>query len=427
MLNPWRLIQRIVRSDSLFLIGSKLGFKAFLLAFTLMLARYLSQEDFGDFQFVSSIVNFLTQPTIVFSMIVTHIGFSFPPETRNENLRWLFRIGHVASIAVLLVIVTLFWSLDSWLIEKADVVRQGSFIVASFIIVANIALNVYLGFLQVFYKFKTIGVSFLIMGVLTVFFGAALYIWKLDVIYAYAIQAAASVLAAIFVIVMLNALLPSRVVPRRGFSFQTIKFSIKMGASLVIFFAMLNMDIIAVKFLFDRVDAGFYLRMEFVGKVFFVAASSLGSILFTKASKETAAGRDPHGILVKGNLLYGVMSAVIVVVVFVYPEGIVHAIFGAEAQVDTRLLLIILSARLLQSYVFILLNFSGAFVNRWMMVILGGLLSFQSLLFLLFHDTIESMAINALIPAALGCICLIAYTIVRRRQLFENEPEPIMR
>ncbi len=408
-------ISQLLQKDSVFLILFKTLHKVLLIGFIIIIARRLTQEEFGDFQFVMGIANLIVQPTIIITLIIARVGCSFSFETQRENLQWLYQRFRPYTIIVSFVIVVFFALLDPWLRELGNVEEAGSFIIAGLFIAIHIPYSFNTGVLQALEAFRAIGLLFFIIGCITLTLGLGMIWLNTGVLYAYTVQAFAILLSLFIMIKVVKRLLPKNSKPVKGYSFSLHKFSLYIFIATIAFFILFNMDIILTKILFNRVEAGYYSRLELIGKMSFLLSSSIAMVIFARASKDYGQGKDPITFLVKGSALYMGISFSAGILILLFSKYFFYILCGSSFVVNKYILSLLITAKIFQSYIFLLINYQGAVIKYRIAYIIGGILIVQSAMFTLNHDTLSQIAINILIPSIAGSIILLTYILFKTK------------
>ena len=424
ILNPlksgslWHLlIKKVILRDSVFLIVFRTFAKLFLLGFVLIAGGYLSQEEFGDFQFIMSVINLSIQPTIVVTLIITRISCSFPPETLKKNLRWIYQRSRLYLIVTFIFVIALFSLTDSWLSEVANIQTAGLITIAGLIIIAHLIYNYNLGFLLSIESFRAIGLLTFSIGFITLSIVLVVICQGLGILYVLGTYATAIILTLLAMFMVIARKLPKESMSATKNSFPVMKYGILIFLSMAAFFIIFNMDILVIKVLFSRTEVGYYASLELVGKISFLFSSSLAMVIFPKVSKIYERGENPTPYLIKGSLSFFVLSILGMIVILFFSEEFFQIIFGNDFVGDLSILTLILFAKIFQSYIFLLINYEGAVIDRWMVYWISGVLVMQSVMFLLNHDTLHQIATDIVVPSVIGSIVLLLHILIKRKNL----------
>jgi O-antigen/teichoic acid export membrane protein len=303
--------------------------------------------------------------------------------------------------------------MDPLLTKIAKIRASGSFAIAGIIMSATLIFNYLIGILQSLERFYAIGLLFFSAGLLNIILGFALVSLDLGVVFAYGAQALAIILVLAVAVFMINRILPREGVASEIGRFSVSHFSLLAVTSIGIFFILYNMDVIASKVLFDRRTAGYYARMALIGKVSFLLASSLALIIFPKVSKAYDSNENPAPYLFKGTVSFLGMSLVGLVCIIAFAKIGSPIIFGEGFVLDIKILFLIVFAGIFQSYIFILLNYGTAIIDKGIVYCMLGLLALQSSMFILNHSSLIRIGINMFVPSLLGAIYLLFYMLKR--------------
>lgn len=410
LLNFWFLLK-----DSFLLIIFKSISKVLLLGFVVIVANYLTQEEFGDFQFTISLTNICVQPMIIISMIITRIGCNYPLEKQGNHLRWLHDKLQMLWILGIVLLIGSFYLIDPLIAKIANIEASKSITIAGITIAFHLLFFYYLGFLQALEAFKEIALVFCSVGCFTLILGFTVIFWNLGIRFIYLSQAIAVMLTVTIMSIMVDHQLPKQPIRAQNHDFLTLRFCLLMLFSICVFFILNNMDIIAVKIMFNRSQAGYYGRLELISKFSFILSSSIAMVIFPRISKIYEQGKDPVAYLIKGTALYFLTSILVIVLLLLFSGNIVQMLYRKEFTGDITIVLLISIAKMFLSYIFIVINYESAVVDLWLGYLLGGLLVVQSVMFWLNHNTLHQIATNIAVSSILGAIIFLGHIVFKRR------------
>lgn len=394
------LQRKLISLDSLLLVGLRTLSKFLLLIFVLLCARLLSQEDFGDFQFVDTLTVQALQLLVVAAMIVTRIGCCFPEASRGGNLRWLHDRSHAKMLLAAAALAALGVALDPFMRQTFLVEARWCFAASGLTVGAYMLFCYYMGMLQVLERFRAIGVLFLVMGLVPLALAALLFPGGVDVLEAYACVSAGTVAATAAAWLIVRRALPARPVPV-GTAMPRLDFAWVYILAIGLFLIMHNMDIWATKLFLDRSGAGYYARFEFVGKIIFMISSSLTIILFPKVGKAHEHGDDPHHYLLRCLRGFGLLTVLFAGGTIGLFDVISPIMFGKDLSDGLALLSVVILAKSAQSLVFILINYEAARGGKSMLPWLAMALALETTLFIVFGISPAAVAASAAVTATL--------------------------
>lgn len=400
------LQRKIISTDSLVLVGLRTASKFLLLLFVLLCARLLTQEDFGDFQFVDTITVQALQLLVVISMVVSRVGCRFPEKTFSEHMAALHRRHGWRIILAGLGLAAAGIAADPFMRKAFSVSEPWCFAASGLTIGAYLLFSYCVGIMQVQERFKTIGLLFLIMGAVPLCIATARFADGATVLEAYAAITAGTVGAA-----LLGWVGVSRSLPAPPKDIETPRLSLGFGwlylAAIGMFLALHNMDIWTTKFFLDRSEAGYYARFEFVGKIIFMISSSLAIVLFPKVGKAHERGENPLSFLVRGLKGFGLLTLAFCAAVLLLFGQLSTVLFGADLSFGLPLLAVIVVAKAAQSLLFILINYEAARVSPGMLLWVGAAMILEGVLIAVLGTAPMMVACSAAIASTLGAGALI--------------------
>lgn len=396
-------------------------FKLFQFVFLFLVAHYLSQEEFGDFTFVAGVVNLIVQPTLILSLVVARLSCSYPLENRLANMRWLLVHGKKRICIAFILIATAFYLLDPALSIIGNLGTRGAFAVAGVTIAGTILFNYYLGFVQALEAFKAIGILFASLGLSMLLLGGAavgLDMGMLGVLSGEALSRIALLIAAVWIILRL---LPVQSVRPPKRSFHVYRYGAILFITMLAFFVSFSMDTIVVKTLFNRTEAGYYLRLDFIGKMIFLLGSTFAVIIFPRVCKACEVNADPKPLLYRYGLLFAVGLAASFLFLALFSDNIFRILYEPDFDTDTMLLWTIAFARAIQSFFFILINYLSAMMPRYALWGTVTLAVAQGLGVMRFHNTpLQVITVNG-IAVCFFTIVLVFFAMKYKRSPVETE------
>lgn len=154
-----------------------------------------------------------------------------------------------------------------------------------------------------------------------------------------------------------------------------------------------NSDIIVVKRFFSPQVAGQYAALALIGRIVFFATWSIVTALFPMVAKKHQQG-EPHRQLLKiGISIVTVISAVIIIITWLFPEAIIRLLFGPAYLNMASLLWLYAVATALFAMANVIVNYhlsTGKSLGTWLA--LGAGLAQIGLLVLL-HNSLQQVII----------------------------------
>lgn len=152
-----------------------------------------------------------------------------------------------------------------------------------------------------------------------------------------------------------------------------------------------NSDIILVKHYFNNEQAGLYASLALIGRVVYFVAWMFVMLLLPKVIQLKKDGQETQPILMKYVAYIAVLSMVIVLVTFIFPETVVHLMFG-KAYLSIAFLL---WKYALATSIFAIANIFAYYflsINQYIPVVVSAIIGLtQIVLIVLFHNSLQQV------------------------------------
>jgi O-antigen/teichoic acid export membrane protein len=173
-----------------------------------------------------------------------------------------------------------------------------------------------------------------------------------------------------------------------------IRASFREGMQAIVFFigqvVITNIDILLVKHYFDASIAGHYAAIALVGRLLYYASWSVISAMFP-VSAAAKADEDKKGVLAVPLLVVLLMATVYVLIMALFPDTIMHLLFGASFNIGRDLLALYASATGLYALAVVLMAYemSRKIANTgWLQLLFSGILVIA---IGIFHDSLRQV------------------------------------
>lgn len=384
-----------IRNPAITLSLAKLFFKFSIFTFILILARNFSASQFGDFQFISSVANILAQPAYSLAMIVVYFGIQIKAYDNPKQMAWMIKISAFFCCLLTVTIVLTFFRVEESLSSIANISVRYGVTLGGVIVAGSVVFNIAIGLLLTQQKFLNIAVAYFAIGLFTVFGGLGIIMFGGGHAVAFGIQASALFSTTLFIFIFLRRkFLNSEAPVATAISWRSIKYSINAIIVMLAFFTLLNADVLAIKILLPPNTANSYLQIELLSKLFFVFASSVGPILFALVMRKDSVAIDNYHLnpsfLLNSSFL--VLSVCLILVVTLIADPLLDFIFGRSIQTDSTLIILLLTGRLAQSLIFILISARGESLNREWALLMLFLAAIEVALLSLYADSALEVA-----------------------------------
>jgi O-antigen/teichoic acid export membrane protein len=412
LLNFGQLLHSL-RQGTLFLLASRFIGKALLLVFLLVLASQLRPRAFLDLEVISSLINFLIWIFLAFTFSIARIGSVFQSGELDMRLKGLLQHTQTPALLTGLLISTVI-IVAGFLLDQAGASHtlEIRLIVALFALV-QFLYSYLLGFHQARESYRLVGVFYLVPGIMAL--AAAVLFLYLDLglraaLLTYLTGAVAQLLLAY---VSLRRSLMR--VPTRQFTGIPRRIGpglVRISVGITLFFAIYSMDILAAKFLLDPASGETYARLEFLGRILFTIVATMGFAFFVRivrAYDDRGSYLSDTGFRLTLVVVAGVASTA-ALLPYLY-----SVLFGTRLADLVPAMLMVVAAKMVQSFLFVVVTIKGATVSRYVLRWLTLVLASQTLLFVAFHDSIEAIARNILLSGVLSVILFSASFLYERK------------
>jgi O-antigen/teichoic acid export membrane protein len=152
-----------------------------------------------------------------------------------------------------------------------------------------------------------------------------------------------------------------------------------------------NSDIILVKHYFDSQQAGYYACLALIGRVVYFVAWMFVMLLLPKVIQLKKDGKETQPLLMKYVSYIAVLSTVIVLVTFLFPETVVNLMFGKEYLSIAFLLW----KYALATSIFAIANIFAYYflsINQYIPVVVSAIIGLTQIgLIVFFHNSLEQV------------------------------------
>lgn len=386
------------------ILSSELGKGAFILLvlvsfgnvlsylFQFSMAWMLGPADYSILATITSIIAIFGIPTLSLQTIIskhtTELNVSknigkIKGMLKNLTIKMLI----FSSISfILFLFISYFW-LEKYLnIPFSLLALAGVFIFGAFL------YPIAAGILQGTKRFKELGLSFVVNGIIKLSVGVSLVLigWK---VYGAVFGFIVGILFSFFIIfIFIKDILKAKESKEKFNIFSKNYFPF---LAIVIFVLIFNIDVIFAKAFFSAEIAGKYAVLSLLGKIILFVTMSIGSVMFPINSEKFLNGKKTGGVLKKTFLFVSLICGTSLIIFLFFPELVINIIFGNEYILGGRILFYIGFAFSSISFIniFILNSISKNQFKGPQFAYLALCLIGQIILFSLFHNTIEQFSL----------------------------------
>jgi glycosyltransferase involved in cell wall biosynthesis/O-antigen/teichoic acid export membrane protein len=300
------------------------------LAYTIVFARVLHSDGYGSLAALVSTFLILSVPGSALQMTVAReVSRSVAAGERHPAAGvW----GWLQTLAWVTVIATLVAVLCRSLIAHAVGVPDLPWAAAAAVPAGCLwlILSVQRGALQALQHYKLVGFSLIGEAMMRLTCGLALFAAGAGVTGAFLGTALSiGIVAAVLTMPLLRAAGPHSEHRERPLR-ELIGRAWAPVAALALIAVLQNIDVIVVKHVADKDDAGAYAAAAVIGKGVIWVAVGLGLYLLPEAARRTRMGQDARPVLVRTLALIGFVSIPAVLLYVVAAEPLLVAIFGQQ-------------------------------------------------------------------------------------------------
>jgi len=288
-------------------------------------ARMLGPEEYAVVASIFSIFYLISVGSAAIQNTATKFISRFRAEKTPEKEYYFFKRGTKEILAVSAAL-TLAYLILSPLIAGFLNISVISVIISCPAIILFALTPFNRGILQGQQKFKILGINLIIEGLTRLGLAVILIILGLKSNGAIAAVSIGSAAALIFTFPVLNLKKTAKKARLEGADIY--KFAIIAFIALFFVNALYNFDIFLVKHFFSAEQAGFYATVSLLGKVIFFGATAIGLVMFPKVAEMHSKGQKIRKVYIKSMIFAVLISALAILVYFLFPEIIVSLLFG---------------------------------------------------------------------------------------------------
>ncbi len=174
---------------------------------------------------------------------------------------------------------------------------------------------------------------------------------------------------------------------------ELLRYTAYTAAGLIGFAFLINMDAILVKRFFDPIAAGNYATAVTLGKVIQFFPLAIIMVLFPKAARRRAENRDTRAVLFPALAIVAGLCGLVALVYFLFPDFLIHLIFGPAYQLPPHVLGLIGLAMLLLSLANVWLNYYLSIERTRFVFLIWTAVFTQFAAMFIFHDALWQLPV----------------------------------
>lgn len=380
----------------------------FNLLYQLLIAHKLSPQEFASFNSLLAIFTIISAPLAPVQLAVAKYSAEFSAHNQISKIKFLLSELFKKIIYLSAVTFFIFLLFSGYIIKALKIHSASSGYILAALVASSLLSSVLLGGVQGLEFFAWLASNSIITGALKLCLAFMAIKMGFNI---------AGALGALLISVLFGIIITYY--PLRKFiTFRPVKESINYKEILTYLFpvalsssclvALVNFDMILVKYFFPLNDSGLYSLAQMVGKIFLFLPAAISLVMFPKTSGLNAQKMDTTSTL-KRSLLYVFSLCILAYIIYsLFPSLVLKVLTGKvepESALLGRLFGISMSFfALLNTMVYYFLSIKDFRFIRFL--VLSTLL--ESLAIVILHKSlIQVQLILCINSALLFCICLL--------------------
>ena len=204
-----------------------------------------------------------------------------------------------------------------------------------------------------------------------------------------------------------------RSLPFEGIPKRITPGLIRIALGLLLFFVIYSMDIFSAKLLLDPASGENYARLEFLGRIFFTVVATAGFAFFVRIVR---AYDDSRLHLPKLKIWPVILILILAAGSVLLLPYLYDVLFDAEIDDLIGTMFMVVIAKIIQSFLFVVVTIKGATVSRFVLRWLGLVVVAQTILFIVSHDSVGALAQNILLSGVFAAILFVVSLLLERNR-----------
>ncbi len=358
------------------------------LLFQLLIAHKLSPSDFAAFNSLLSIFMLVIIPLSTLQLVVAKYSAEYKARGQPAKLKFLLSDFTKKGAILAGIFLIFFWFVSGYILKALKIHSAASGYIFAALIAISCLIPVCLGAAQGLELFSRLSFALVITGILKLTAAFVLIVLGHRI---------AGALSALFISNLINIFIfyfflkgfISLRAAKEDINYkEVLGYIFPAALSSFCFIALVNMDMILVKYFFASQEAGLYSLSQMVGKIFLFLPGAISIVMFPRVSGLNAGNLDTTHTL-KRSLLYALALCVIACLVYnLFPAFVLKILTGkafAESIVLGRFFSFSMS---LFSLLFLLIHYFLSIKDLRFIkyLVLSALLQFAGVI--LFHKSL---------------------------------------
>ena len=417
------LIRSLPPDAAFLLIATGSGY-AFSYLYLLVMGRFLGPEAFG---ILGALFAIFYSVCLIGQALMEAIATNVAEikAKSGESTAVNFFIKLVVKLIIIYLLPTLILIIASRPIASFfHLTSTGPVILLAISLFTALLLNTLLGLLQGLQKFRQFGITgYLIAQGLKLLTGV-IFVWiGWDLMGAVGALLASTAIGSVVGLVLVRKHLtgdvhnPDRYSPRLG--------PVLLPALLLALFLSVpaSVDVMLVTHYFGGKEAGLYNAVATLGKVIVFLPMAVSLILLPRATERHALECSTRNLLLQSLLLTFILSGVVALVCWVFPNATVTFFFGSAYIEAGTLISLYAAAMLLFSLNIVLIHYSLAIRNLWLMFLADTITLAEVVAIVLVHQSLFQVMWILLWGNLLILMVNLSYLVFRRTGRHGHSPK----
>lgn len=386
-----RFRKLIVSPEGFLLVATVIGY-AFAYSYLLIMGRMLGPEDFGR---LGALFAIFYIAALVGQALREVVATQFAEVRARE--RESAAIGAFRRIAVRLCVISFLPCLAIIIAAKPvaaffNIDSPWPVIVVAVSVFTALVLDVVLGLLQGLQMFKALGITGyttsqglkVVLGLVFIWFGWGL----LGAVGALVVSTAIAIIVGL---TLVNKQLVNVIKSPVDTHFKLGPLLLRT-LILAIFISMpASVDVMLVTHFFGGKDAGSYNAVATIGKVVFFLPMAVTMVLLPRATERHTLGKDTRPILLQSLGIAVLLSGVVAVISWTFPDIIIRLCFGEKYINAVSLIGLYTTAMFFFSIDVVLIHYSLAIRNLWLIVLADFVTLAEVVAIVLWHQSLSQI------------------------------------
>lgn len=360
----------------------------FNLLYQLLIAHRMSGIDFAGFNSLLAIFILISSPLTTLQTAVAKYTAAFNAQNQLKKIKALLSELIRKTLPLAMITFVIFYFLSFYIMDKLRISSVSAGYILAVLLALSWIMPIFSGALQGLELFKWFVLLSVLGGVLKLLFAFIFISLGFNIAGALSAFLIAILIGMIISFIPLKNFISFKLAENRTNFKDFFSYLAPVAVTLFCFTALVNFDLLLVKYLFSPLEAGFYSLAQMLGKIFLFLPGAISIVMFPKAAGLNAKNMDTDSTL-RRSLLYACILCIIANLVYNrFPFFTFKILTGkvfAESVILGRLFGISMSFFTL---LFILINYFLSIKDMRFMkyLVLSALL--QPLTIILFHKTL---------------------------------------